>query len=166
MWQFSNMFTTKTRWQQKWLVNSLIRFMTKLMEVIQECLIFFFTFPLWWFGDFFPYEPFPGRFIVRVFYRGEICFLLGLLSSVHFPPTFHTLFIFSPLLFLSLFPPHACTHTHTRPDTQSPFDISFSSLSSLVFPMRQPSQKCHKNTLCSWYVNTTKAVTVTVFSPR
>lgn len=31
-------------------------------------------------------------------------------------------------------------YTHTWPDTQSPFDISFSFLSSPVFPMRQPSQ--------------------------
>lgn len=107
---------------------------------------------------------FFGRFIMSVFYRGAICFLVGLFSSAYFPRIFHTLFISVPLLFLSLFPPHACTHTHDQ--ILSPFDSSFSSLSSLVFPMQQPSQKCHKNSLYSWYVNTTKAVTVTVFSPR
>lgn len=62
--------------------------------------------------------------------------------------------------------PTSCMYTHMWPDTQNHFDISFSSLSSLVFPMRQPSQKWDKNSLCLWYVNTTKAVTVTIFSPR
>lgn len=84
------------------------------MEVIQECLIFFFTFPFWWFGGFSLLHPFQQVHNFCLWWEGAICFLLSLSSSAYFLPTFHILFIFAPLLFLSLFPPHACTHTHDQ----------------------------------------------------
>lgn len=127
--------------------------------------LFYFSIVVVW--GFFPLWTLPWQVHCSCLLQGwnllpfRFAFLCSFPSHLSHPFYFFSLTIPVPL-------PTSCmyTHTHTRPDTQSPFDISFSSLSSLVFPMRQPSQKCHKNSLCSWYVNTTKVVTVTVFSPR
>lgn len=90
------------------------------MEVTQQCLI-----PPWPPFIYFPSLSFPGRFFVSVFYRDAICLLLGFLPSARFPPTFHTLLIFPPLIFLSLFLPDACTHTHTTRHTESSWYFLF-----------------------------------------
>lgn len=100
----------------------------------------------------------------------HFCLLLGcnllpfMFSSAYFPPTLHTLFIFAALLFLSLFPPHACIHTHDQ-ILRIIFIFPFLPSHPLFF-LWDSQAKNATRTACACDMLILQKQSVTIFSPR